>query len=65
MTNRLVRISEVLARTGLSRSTLYRLEAEGSFPKRVKLGARSVAWPEALIFEWIDTRANKGNHDVA
>jgi prophage regulatory protein len=57
MTTRLVRIPEVLARTGLSRSTLYRLEADGTFPRRVKLGQRSVAFREAELLEWIESRS--------
>src|SRR3546814_8547591 len=34
---RIVRIKTVLARTGLSRSTLYRKIAEGTFPCQVKI----------------------------
>ena len=58
MDNRLVRIPEVLALTGLSRSTLYRLEDDGLFPRRVKLGKRSVAYREVQIREWITNRAH-------
>ena len=37
--DRIIRIRTVLNRTGLSRSTLYRKMADGSFPQRLKLGA--------------------------
>ena len=40
----LFRLPEVMARTGLSRSEIYRREALGQFPRRVSLGARSVGW---------------------
>lgn len=56
MSDRLVRLAETLSRTGLSRSTLYRLEAAGTFPHRVKLGQRSVAWHEAELRAWIESR---------
>jgi prophage regulatory protein len=53
---RLLRLPEVLNRTGLSRSTLY---ADPSFPKSVKVGERAVAWVEDEITEWIDDRIAK------
>lgn len=50
---RLLRLPEVLTRTGLSRSTLY---ADLSFPKSVKVGQRAVAWAEDEIDAWIGER---------
>lgn len=50
---RLLRLPNVLERTGLSRSTLY---ADPSFPKAVKVGQRAVAWPEDEIDAWIEAR---------
>jgi len=55
----LLRLPEVAKRTGLSRSEIYRREALGEFPRRVNLGARSVAWPEfgpGSVQEWIEAR---------
>jgi prophage regulatory protein len=46
----------VLGRTGLVNSTLYYFISEGSFPKPVKLGKRTVAWKKSEIDEWIDSR---------
>ncbi|MGH7022021.1 MAG: helix-turn-helix transcriptional regulator [Caulobacteraceae bacterium] len=51
--DRIVRIRTVLDRTGLSRSTLYRKIAEGSFPRQVKLGEHSAGWREAAVNQWI------------
>lgn len=50
---RFVRLREVLHRTGLGRSTIYRWMDEGKFPKSVHLGGRSVAWIEHEIDEWL------------
>ncbi|MHA7820037.1 MAG: helix-turn-helix transcriptional regulator [Erythrobacter sp.] len=46
-------LREVLHRTGLGRSTVYRWMDEGRFPKSVRLGGRSVAWIEHEIDEWL------------
>ena len=56
---RLVRLPEVGARTGLSRSTIHVWVAEGRFPKPVPLGARSVGWIESELEEWLRDRIAK------
>lgn len=48
-TNRLLRWQELKERIPLSRSNVYRLMAEGTFPRPINLGARSVAWFESEI----------------
>ncbi|MYC89167.1 MAG: AlpA family transcriptional regulator [Gemmatimonadales bacterium] len=53
---RLLRLPEVMARTGLSRATIYALMAEGRFPRQVRIGARAVGWVEAEIEAWIQER---------
>ena len=53
---RVLRLKEVQHRTGLGRSTIYRWMDEGKFPKPVRLGARSVAWIEHEIDEWLMSR---------
>ena len=42
--------------TGLSRSTLYAMMAEGEFPKPIKLGKRAVGWRESDIAAWLESR---------
>ncbi len=54
MTQALLRLPEVIKMTGLSRSEIYRREALGEFPRRVNLGARSVAWPLGSVQEFIE-----------
>jgi prophage regulatory protein len=53
---KLLRIRQVIQITGLSRMTTYRLELAGKFPKRRQLSENSVAWLEADISQWIDSR---------
>ena len=53
---RLLRRPEVERRTGKSRSEIYRLMKDGSFPKSVPIGARAVGWPESQISEWIQSK---------
>ena len=50
---RIVRLPDVQARTGLSRSTIYVRVAAGSFPKAVQLGGRAVGWIESEVDAWI------------
>lgn len=42
----------------LSNSTMLRLEASGHFPKRVRIGAHSVAWLASEIRDHIDALAS-------
>ena len=60
---RLVRKPELQAITGLSDPTIYRLEKQGRFPQRVKIGGNSVAWIEAEIMAWIREKADDRNVD--
>jgi prophage regulatory protein len=52
----LLRLPQVKARTGLSRSELYRRMAAGDFPQPVKLGTRASAWPESEVSAWCEAR---------
>lgn len=54
MSMKLIRIKEVMNRTGLARSTVYKYINEDKFPKPIKLGARAVAWVESEIEDWIN-----------
>ncbi len=55
MATRLLHLKEVLNRTSLSRTSIYRLMGLGTFPASIALGSR-VAWVEALVEEWIQAR---------
>jgi prophage regulatory protein len=51
--DRIVRLKTVLSRTGLSRSTIYRKIAEGTFPAQLKISANGAGWHESDIDRWI------------
>ena len=52
----LLRLKAVIELTGLCRSNIYRLEAEGAFPARVKLSERASAWRSDEVNQWINSR---------
>jgi predicted DNA-binding transcriptional regulator AlpA len=52
----MLRISDVTRLTGLSRTTLWRLERQGQFPTRVRLGLNSVGWRDEEVEHWVETR---------
>jgi prophage regulatory protein len=62
--NRLIKLSEVMALTGLSRSHTYALAKQGQFPKPIKLTERSSAWVEAEVQEWIESRISARDGEV-
>ena len=62
MTHMILRLPAVKATTGLSRSTIYLLVAEGSFPKPVGVGRRAVGWLEAEIQDWLQRRIEASRH---
>ncbi|WP_316179280.1 AlpA family transcriptional regulator [Bradyrhizobium sp. SZCCHNRI1009] len=50
---RIIRLKAVLTRTGLSRSTIYRKIAEGTFPAQLKISINGSGWHESEINQWI------------
>ena len=56
--DRLLRWPEVRRRTGLSRTTVWRLVQEGAFPAPRRLSANVVAWLASEIDAWIASRAS-------
>ena len=53
MKKRILRLAKVIARTGLSKSSIYQRMQEGTFPRQYQLGARAVGWREDDIEEWL------------
>ena len=51
--DRIVRLKTVLARTALSRSTIYRKIAEGTFPPQIRISVNGAGWRESDIDRWI------------
>jgi len=66
---RLIRLPEVMNRTGYGRTSIYRKMEDGTFPKSVKLGgpledpnafdSRAVAWIEHEVDQWIESWIEK------
>jgi predicted DNA-binding transcriptional regulator AlpA len=55
----LLRLPEVKAMTGLSKSSLYALVREGTFPAPVRLGPRAVAWVKSEVRQWAVERVRE------
>jgi prophage regulatory protein len=53
---RVLRLPDVLNITHLSRSQIYRMEAEGKFPRRISLSQRTTAWVAQEVEEWLRER---------
>ncbi|WP_369064243.1 helix-turn-helix transcriptional regulator [Enterobacter sp. MALB-1] len=65
MSKSLVRISEVIRRTGYSKAWIYRLMIQGKFPSSVKIGSRAIAFVESEVDEWINQRIEESRKEVA
>ena len=48
-----LRIRTVLAKTGLSRSTLDRKMEAGKFPRQIKIAERCCAWRSSAVDAWL------------
>jgi prophage regulatory protein len=57
--DRMLKAPEVMERTGLSRTTIWRRVRAGTFPAPVELGVNSIGWQEASIAEWLNTRQRR------
>ena len=51
---RLLRIHDVSARLGVSRSTIYSMIRAGTFPPAKLIGRRTAVWRESEINDWIE-----------
>lgn len=65
MLTKLIKLKDVTAMTGLSRSHLYALAQQGIFPKPVKLTERSSAWVESEVQDWIESRIAQRDLEAA
>ena len=53
---RFLRASDLQARLGVSRTTIYGWVAAGLFPRPIPLGPRAVGWIESEVEEWSRNR---------
>ena len=56
MNSRLIKRKEVEDITSLSTATIYRLMAEGKFPKQINITDRSVAWSFLEVNDWVEQK---------
>jgi prophage regulatory protein len=56
-----IKIGKVSERVGLSRAQIYKMMANGDFPRQINLTSRSVAWTENEIDAWIASRCAARN----
>ena len=61
MTDRLIRLPEVIQITSLSRTQIYRLIAAGTFPKQRRISHKVAVWKESEVAAWIDSGMNLNN----
>jgi len=59
---RIIRKKELFELIGLSDTTVWRLERKGEFPKRLRLGPKSVGWRYGDVLRWIESKAEEGIH---
>lgn len=55
---RMLRLPDVMQKTGFSRSQIYRMISSGIFPRQIQLGDRVSAWIEEEIEQWLLGRIN-------
>ena len=61
----IIKLPQVKARTSLSRSAIYLQISEGTFPRQISLGVRSVGWVESEVQNWIDRQIEKSRGGCA
>jgi prophage regulatory protein len=62
MTRALIRRAELRRRVPYSDVTIWRMERDGLFPRRVQLGPHAVAWYEDEVEAWCASRIRDGAH---
>jgi prophage regulatory protein len=58
--DKLLRLPDVTALTGCSKSTIYALMKKGEFPKSISITSRMSAWSESSVLTWVQARINEG-----
>lgn len=53
MAKRFIRESEIVVRSGLSRTTIWRKEKRGTFPKRTRISENAIGWDSDEFEEWL------------
>lgn len=51
--NKIIRVPALTNVTGVSISTISRMEKRGEFPQRRRIGVKTVGWLESEVMEWL------------
>ncbi|HBQ6156093.1 helix-turn-helix transcriptional regulator [Klebsiella grimontii] len=62
---RLIRISEVISKTGFSKAWIYRLISQKRFPSAIKTGSRAIAFLESEVDDWINERVSQSRDKIS
>ncbi len=62
MSYRIIRMMDVLNKTGFSRTTVYRLMKQYGFQQPIALGGKAVGWVESEIDQWIEQQMANRPH---
>lgn len=62
---RILKIKEVLQKTGLGKTTMYKLMKSLDFPQAIPLGLRAVGWLDSEIETWIQKRVDARNQHIS
>ena len=64
MKEKLIRLPEVLRRTGFGRSHVYNLINRGEFPKQIQISSGAVAWLESEFETWMDKKIQESRNNT-
>ncbi|WP_083239585.1 AlpA family transcriptional regulator [Vibrio scophthalmi] len=62
---RFLKLKEVMEKTALSRSAIYRKMNDGEFPQSVSLGDRAVAWVDSEVQDWVIDRVAERDEQIS
>ena len=51
---RFIRLPQVIELTGMGKTFMYSRISDGTFPKQIQLGSRSVVWNERDVIAWMN-----------
>ena len=61
--DRIVRPAETMRMVGMSRSTIWREEKAGRFPRRVRLSRQAIGWRLSELIAWLENRPQVGGEE--
>ena len=51
---RFIRLPQVIEMAGMGKTFIYARISDGTFPKQIQLGSRSVVWNEREVIDWMN-----------